>query len=63
VDTGHLVLYGEHSNKRGGVTHAANVGLDETERADIGEWTNMKTTRLYIDQTTSKKHETLMRLQ
>jgi len=45
-------LFSEHSNKRGRATEAAKAGLNDNEIADIGDWTNVKTARQYIEQTT-----------
>ena len=44
--------FSEHSNKRGGASLAANSGIPDEEIRDIGNWANVKTARLYIDQST-----------
>ncbi len=44
--------FSEHSSKRGGATLAANSGVTEEEIREIGNWENVKTARLYIDQST-----------
>jgi len=41
--------YGEHSAKRGMATHCSKLGIPEPEIQVAGNWTNLKTTRLYID--------------
>lgn len=42
----------EHSNKRGGATHAANSGMADEEIRQLGNWQSLKTARLYIDHNT-----------
>ncbi len=57
--------YTEHSNKRGAATCAAQAGLPENEICDIGNWKNVKTARVYIDNNTptrQKKHLKLQKL-
>jgi len=46
--------YGEHSAKRGMATHCARLGIPEPDIQVAGNWTNLKTTRLYIDKKTVK---------
>ncbi len=50
-------LYGEHSNKRGGDTHAANCGLSGEEIRDLGNWKNLQTAQLYVDESTPTKQK------
>lgn len=56
-------LYTEHSNKRGGATHAANSGVSEEIIKEIGNWKNVKTARLYIDQNTPLRQKKNLKLQ
>ena len=49
--------FGEHSNKRGGATHAANCGLPGEEIRELGQWKNIQTAKLYIDESTPLKQK------
>ena len=53
----------EHSNKRGGATHAANAGVPDTEICELGAWSNLKTARLYIDENTPLRQKRNLKLQ
>lgn len=53
----------EHSNKRGGATHAANAGVADTVIQEIGNWSSLKTARLYIDQNTPLRQKRNLKLQ
>lgn len=53
----------EHSNKRGGATHAANSGVSEEVIKDIGNWKSLKTAKLYIDHNTPLRQKRNMKLQ
>ena len=48
---------GEHSNKRGGATHAANCGIPSEEIRELGHWKNIQTAQLYIDESTPLKQK------
>ncbi len=50
-------LYSEHSNKRGGATYAARSGMCEETIREIGNWKNVKTARLYVDQNTPMRQK------
>ena len=50
-------LFGEHSNKRGGATHAANCGVPCEEIRELGNWKNVQTAQLYIDESTPNKQK------
>jgi len=53
-----------HSNKRGGATHAANrVGMEDTEISEVGNWSYVKTARLYIDKHTHLRLKKSLALQ
>jgi len=53
-----------HSNKRGGATHAANeVGMADEEISEVGNWSNVKTARLYIDKNTPLRLKKSLALQ
>jgi hypothetical protein len=56
-------LYSEHSGKRGAATQAANSGMGVEEIRDVGNWTNVKTARLYIDDSTPLRMKKHLRLQ
>lgn len=55
--------YTEHSNKRGGATHAANEGVPDEDIREIGNWKSLKTARLYIDQNTPLRQRRNLKLQ
>ncbi len=55
--------FSEHSNKRGGASHAANSGIPEEEIRDIGNWKSLKTARLYIDHNTPLRQKRNSKLQ
>jgi len=55
--------YSEHSNKRGGASHAANQGMTEQEITKEGDWTNVQTARLYIDENTPLRQKRVLKLQ
>ena len=55
--------FSEHSNKRGGATHAANSGLPENEIQEMGNWASLKTARLYIDHNTPLRQRRNVKLQ
>lgn len=55
--------YTEHSNKRGGATHAANSGLSSDVIKDIGNWKSLKTAKLYIDESTPLRQKRNLKLQ
>jgi hypothetical protein len=55
--------YTEHSNKRGAATHAANSGLADSEICDIGNWKNIKTARVYIENNTPNRQKKHLKLQ
>ncbi len=50
-------LFAEHSNKRGGATHAANCGLPSEDIRELGNWSNVQTAQLYIDECTPLKQK------
>ncbi len=50
-------LYAEHSNKRGGATHAAKCGVSSETICEIGQWKNVQTAQLYIDESTPTKQK------
>ncbi len=50
-------LFAEHSNKRGGATHAANRGVPGDELCEMGQWKNLQTAQLYIDDSTPVKQK------
>ncbi len=50
-------LFAEHSNKRGGATHAANCGVSSEEIREIGQWQSIQTAQLYIDDSTPMKQK------
>lgn len=52
----------EHSNKRGGATHAANIGVTDEEIRQIGNWQSIKTARLYIDHNTPLRQKRNLKL-
>ncbi len=48
-------LFAEHSNKRGGATHAANCGVPGDEIREMGQWKSLQTAQLYVDENTPTK--------
>lgn len=54
--------FSEHSNKRGGATHATNSGIPEDEIREIGNWKSLKTARLYIDHNTPLRQQRNIKL-
>jgi len=48
--------FSEHSLKRGAATDSDAAGIPETDIQEQGGWTNIKTTRLYIDKKDLKSH-------
>jgi len=48
--------FSEHSLKRGAATDSDEAGIPETDIQEQGGWTNIKTTRLYIDKKDLKSH-------
>jgi len=56
-------LYSEHSGKRGAATYAANAGMAEAEICEIGNWKNLKTARLYIEDNTPLRVQKHLKLQ
>jgi len=46
--------FSEHSLKRGAASDSDQAGIPETEIQEEGGWTNIKTTRLYIDKKDTK---------
>lgn len=55
--------YGEHSGKRGGATYAAQLGMDEEEIQDMGNWKDVRTARLYIEKNTPLRMKRNQKLQ
>lgn len=49
--------FAEHSNKRGGATHAANCGISGEEIRELGQWRNVQTAQLYVDESTPLKQK------
>ena len=54
--------YTEHSNKRGGATHAANAGLNDEEIQEIGNWKHLKTAQIYIEHSTPQRQKRQQKL-
>jgi len=54
--------FSEHSHKRGAATESSSQGLSDNQIQDQGGWTNIRTTRLYIDKKPSKNHAFIKKL-
>jgi len=54
--------FSEHSHKRGAATESSNQGISDDQIQDQGGWTNLKTTRLYIDKKPGKTHAFIKKL-
>ena len=50
-------LYAEHSNKRGGATHAVNCGVPGKEICEMGQWKNLQTAQLYVEESNPVKQK------
>jgi len=54
--------FSEHSHKRGAATESSSQGISENQIQEQGGWTNIKTTRLYIDKKPNKNHAFIKKL-